>query len=219
METQPIKALIFDMDGVIIDTEPLHKEAKRAALAAFGLTIPESYYLDFRGRSDEDFAQTVGRQYGLSPEQRQEVLRLKHSVFESRETSLLPVEGVLEFLRMARPQFEKMAVTTSATPRNQQFAFDHLGLHPFFDVVVNASDITRTKPDPEPYLTTVARLRYPADACLVIEDSINGILSAKAAGCMVAAITTSYSGDELLETPADVVVESYRQLAAHLGLA
>ncbi|HWI63983.1 MAG TPA: HAD family phosphatase [Symbiobacteriaceae bacterium] len=218
METQQIKALIFDMDGVIIDTEPLHKEAKRAAFETFGITVPESCYLDFRGRTDEDFAENVGREFGLSPEQRREFLQRKHSCYASLKSRILPVEGALGFLRLVRPHFAKMAVTTSATPPDQQFAFSLLGLDSFFDVVINASDITKTKPHPEPYLTTVARLGYPAEACLVIEDSKNGILSAKAAGCPVAAITTSFSRDELLETAADVIVADFRQLAAHLHL-
>lgn len=212
------RGLIFDLDGVLADTEPLHKEAKRDAFRSFGLEIPEAYYLDWRGRTDEDFANIVGRELGLSESQCAEVLRRKHDLFAAREAGLLPVAGVQDFLRRARGRFEKLGVATSATPRNQAFAFDHFALHPFFDAVVNASHITHAKPHPEPYLKAAELLGLPPSACLVIEDSRNGILSGKAAGCAVAGITTSYSRAELLATPADLVVDGYEELAARLGI-
>lgn len=217
MARMTYSALIFDLDGVLADTEPLHKEAKRDAFRSFGLEIPEPYYLDFRGRTDEDFARIVGRELGLDEGRCEEVLRRKHALFEARETEIPPVAGVLDFLREARGRFAKLAVATSATPRNQAFAFDRFGLHPFFDAVVNASHITHAKPHPEPYLKAAELLGIPTSDCLVIEDSRNGILSGKSAGCAVAAITTSYSRAELLGTPADLVVDGYPELAARLG--
>lgn len=213
------QALLFDLDGVLLDSEPLHKEAKREAFARLGRTIPERHFLDFRGRTDEAFAEIVGAELGLTPEERAEVLRLKHALFAEGGKDLPPVPGALPFLAAARKRFGKVALATSATPRMQAFAFDHLGLHPFFDAVVNADDITRPKPDPEPFLLAAARLGAPPEACLVIEDSRNGILSGLAAGCAVAAITTSYTSEELRDLPVLWVVESYSELAERLGMS
>lgn len=211
------RALIFDLDGVLADSEPLHKETKREAYRRFGVEVPERYYLDFRGRTDEDFARIVGQELGLTEDQRREVLRLKHALFAAREAEIPPVAGALDFLREARSRFAKLAVATSATPGNQAAAFDRHGLHPWFDAVVNASHITHAKPHPEPYLLAAERLGLAPSECLVIEDSKNGILSGKAAGCAVAGITTSYSRAELLGTPADLVVDGYPELAMRLG--
>lgn len=219
--TPPVRefrALLFDLDGVLLDSEPLHREAKREAFARLGRTVPERRFLDFRGRTDEAFAEIVGSELGLTPGERTEVLRLKHALFAEGEKQVPSVPGALAFLAAARGRFAKLALATSAIPRLQAFAFDHLGLHPFFDAVVNAADISRPKPDPEPYLLAAARVGMPPEACLVIEDSRNGILSGLAAGCMVAALTTSCRRDELADLPVLWIVDSYAELAGRLGL-
>lgn len=219
MAGPPFSALLFDLDGVLLDSEPLHKEAKRQAFARLGRTVPERHFLDFRGRTDEAFAEIVGAELGMTPEERAEVLRLKHAIFAEGEKDIPPVPDALAFVAAARGRFGKLALATSAIPRLQAFAFDHLGLHPFFDAVVNAADITRPKPDPEPYLLAAARLGVPPEACLVIEDSRNGILSGLAAGCAVAALTTSYRREELADLPVRWVVDGYAELAERLGMA
>lgn len=211
------RALIFDLDGVLIDTEPKHKEAKRMAFHSFGLAVPEPMYDDFRGRSDQDMAQHVVREFGPGDLAWVEVLDLKHKIFASLESDIEAVPGALDFLRTARARMEKLALATSATERNQRYAFERFGLAPYFDVVVNASDITHTKPHPEAYHTTVARLGIPAEDCLVIEDSKNGIVAAKGAGCRVAALTTSFSRVELMDAEADYLVDGFAELAGILG--
>src|SRR4051812_39095358 len=120
---KPFRALIFDLDGVIIDTEPMHKAAKRAAFAKCGLDVPEPLFDDFRGRSDQDMAQHVVKEFGPQGLTWAEVLDLKHQVFATLEHAMEPVPGVLDFIRNARSRFEKLAVATSATERNQVYAF------------------------------------------------------------------------------------------------
>ncbi len=212
------RALIFDLDGVIIDTEPKHKEAKRTAFEKYGLAVPEPLYDDFRGRSDEDMAQHVVKEFGPQGLAWSEVVDLKHQVFSTLEQEIEPVPGALEFIRNARAKFEKLAVATSATEKNQIFAFQRFSLSAFFDVVVNAKDLTRTKPHPEAYSVAVGKLGVPAQECLVIEDSKNGIVSAKGAGCAVAALATSFSRLELMDAEADYLVEGFAELAELLGL-
>ncbi len=191
------RALIFDLDGVLIDTETLHQQAKRAAFTRFNLAVPEGLYARFRGRSDEDMARHVTRAYGSAGLDYREVLSAKHEIFSGLHDGIALVPGALDFLRAARARFEKLALATSATRANRGFAFARFGLAPFFDAVVDAEDITRTKPDPEPYRVAASRLGVPAAECRVVEDSVNGILSAKAAGCAVAAIATTFAAEEL----------------------
>ncbi|MDB5104248.1 MAG: hypothetical protein JWP91_1937 [Fibrobacteres bacterium] len=212
------RCLIFDLDGVIIDTEPKHKEAKRIAFAKHGLEVPESLYHEFRGRSDQDMAEHVVAHFGPEGLDWAEVLESKHQVFSSLEHNIELVTGVLEFIRAARDRYEKLAVATSATAKNQGYAFERFALAPYFDVVVNAQDLTHTKPHPEAYAATVAKLGIPAGDCLVIEDSKNGILSAKSAGCAVAAITTSFSRIELIDAEADYLVDGFGELAGLLKI-
>jgi beta-phosphoglucomutase len=212
------RALILDLDGVIIDTEPLHAEAKRIAFEKYQIGVPASLYAEFRGRSDQDMVEHVVREFAHPSVSAADVAGYKHDVFAALHEKIAPVEGSLEFIQLARRHFEKLAVTTSATKKNQQFAFERFGLHAFFDVVVTAEEIGRTKPHPDPYLKTTQKLRLSPEACLVIEDSKNGILSAKEAGCSVVAITTSFTSDELKEANADHTVESFAELASLLGL-
>jgi len=219
----PFHALIFDLDGVIIDTEPLHAEAKRITFEKYGLSVSENLYAEFRGRSDQDMVESVVREFsGLSqPDSSQpasslsaaEVLNYKHAVFSTLQEKIAPIQGALEFIRSARRHFEQLALTTSATKKNQQFAFEKFNLQPFFDVVVTAEEITRTKPHPDPYLITTAKLGLNPESCLVIEDSKNGIQSAKDAGCKVVALATSFRRDQLQDTNADYIVESFSELA------
>lgn len=214
-------ALIFDMDGVIVDTEALHAEAKRTAFEYYQIEVPENLYAEFRGRSDADMVEQVVKEYGAAHLSAADVLNYKHAVFSTLHEKIAPVEGVLEFIRLARRHFDKLAVTTSATKDNQEFTFDKFGLVPFFDVVVTAQEIRQTKPHPDPYLVTTRQLGLDPASCMVIEDSKNGILSAKAAGCVVVAITTSFSASELKETYAeyDYVVDSYPELASLLMIS
>jgi len=215
------QALIFDMDGVIVDTEALHAEAKRTAFESYQIEVPENLYAEFRGRSDEDMVEHVVKEYGAVQLSAAEVLKYKHDIFRTLHQKIVPVEGVLEFIRLARSHFDKLAVTTSATKDNQEFTFEKFGLQPFFDIVVTAKEIRQTKPHPEPYLITARQLGLNPASCMVIEDSKNGILSAKAAGCVVVAITTSFSKSELKEANAeyDYVVDSYPELASLLTIS
>ena len=238
LEPARLLALIFDLDGVIIDTEPLHLRAKQLAFERHGVHVPPGFFDEFTGRSDRDVAEQAVRRHGdgsaaaernsaehVSAERSsaehvlvEQVVAAKHAIFAELRGEIEPVPGALGFLRRARQRFTKLALTTSATRDNQTFAFARFDLAPFFDVVVTAEDIQRTKPDPEPYRVTVERLGLAAAECLVIEDSLNGILSAKAAGCAVAGITTSFGASELARAAPEWIVGDFAELASRLAL-
>ena len=210
--------MIFDLDGVLLDSEALHTRAKEMAFEEFGIVTPADLYHEFRGRSDADMVRHVVAELGAAGLSAEEVLGRKHDIFRTLHPQIEPVAGSQEFLHRARRAFSQIALTTSATPENREFALSRLGLEGFFDVVVDASHTPRTKPHPEPYLQTVARLdRNPAE-CLVVEDSTNGVLSGRGAGCAVAAITTSFAAAELSAAGADEVVDDFATLAEWLGL-
>ncbi len=111
---QPPKALIFDMDGVLIDSEPLHKRAKEMAFGEIGLVLPESVYDSYKGRPDATVIPAMLDEKGLSADQIAEVLHRKHKIFEKIEHEIKPVPGAAEFVMWAKSRF-RIALATSAT--------------------------------------------------------------------------------------------------------
>jgi HAD superfamily hydrolase (TIGR01509 family) len=206
-----LTALIFDMDGVLIDSEPAHKLAKQRAFARFGITLPEALYDQYKGRPDEAFMSEVVPSIPKLNTDANEMLRLKHQEFEAVEHLALPIEGAKDFVIWARSKF-RIALATSATGRNRQAALLLLGLTDSFDFVVDASGFSRPKPDPEIFQTALRGLNADPTACLVIEDSLHGVTAGKAAGCRVAAITTSFAEELLRSKGADHIVHNFQEL-------
>jgi beta-phosphoglucomutase len=204
-------AIIFDMDGVLIDSEPAHKLAKERAFARFGVILPEAIYEQYKGSTDETVMNEIvptipGLNVGA-----QEMLRLKHQEFEAIEHLARPIAGAKDFVNWAKTKF-RIALATSATPRNRQAALHLLGLTDSFDYIVDASGFSRPKPDPEVFHTALRGLNANPTDCIVIEDSLNGVLAGKAAGCRVVAITTSFSEALLRNSGADDIVKNFREL-------
>jgi beta-phosphoglucomutase len=206
-----ITTIIFDMDGVLIDSEPLHRLAKERTFAQFGIRLPEEVYERYKGRPDATMMNEVGSSIPGRKLDPDELLRIKHSEFEAIEHLAVPIEGAKALVNWAKSRF-RIALATSATPRNRQAALSLLGLADSFDFVVDSSGFSRPKPDPEIFLTVISALKVVAAECLVIEDSLNGLIAGKAAGCCVAAITTSFPEDLLLKNGADGVVGSLEEL-------
>ena len=204
-------AIIFDMDGVLIDSEPAHKLAKERAFARFGVTLPEAVYEQYKGSTDETVMnEIVPTIPGLSVDAG-EMLRLKHQEFEALEHMALPIDGAREFVIWAKTKF-RIALATSATPRNRQAALSVLGLSDSFDYIVDASGFSHPKPDPEVFLVALRGLQADPAQCIVIEDSLNGVVAGKAAGCRVVAITTSFAEGLLRSKGADQVVHNFQEL-------
>ncbi len=207
-------ALIFDMDGVLVDSEPLHKRAKEEAFRRFGIVLPESVYDSYKGRPDATMMQEVLEERGQSA-LLDELLRVKHQIFESIEHDLQPIPGAVDFLRWAKSHY-RVLLATSATPRNRAAALEVLGVSDLFEAVVDSGQFQRPKPDPEIFLVAMKRLGLAAEECWVIEVSLNGVKAAKAAGCVVAAITTTFESALLTTAGADLIVSSFAELRGKL---
>jgi beta-phosphoglucomutase len=211
-----ITAIIFDMDGVLIDSEPVHKFAKERAFARFGVTLPASVYEQYKGRPDETMMNEVVPCLSEANLDSQELLRIKNLEFEALEHLAVPIEGAVEFVNWSKAQF-RIALATSATPRNRQAALHMLGLSDKFDFVVDKSGFSHPKPNPEVFEKAVRGLGAHPSECLVIEDSLNGVVAGKAARCHVIGITTSFTETLLLSNGADFVIDSFNQLRPLLG--
>ena len=199
------------MDGVLVDSEPLHKRAKELAFAEIGIVLPDSVYDSYKGRPDATMLPEILTARGFPAERIQELLRRKRQIYEGIEHELQAVDGGAEFVRWAASRY-KIALATSATARNREATLSLLGIGELFHAVVDASGHERPKPDPEVFLIALGKLRLQPDQCWIIEDSVNGLRAAKAAGCFSAAITTTFERDTLVTAGADIVVDSFSEL-------
>ncbi len=205
-----VEAVIFDMDGVIADSEPLHLEAEKVALQARGIEAPWSEWHMFTGLPDEKIFRYIVDNFTDGSYSPEELMEAKDVAFMKILTEKVqPVPGVLDFIRRARGSFTKLALTTSSKIRTQKIVFEKFQLYEYFDVIVTGDHITQGKPHPEPYLKTIEKLGLPVELCVVFEDSVNGIKSAKEAGCKVIGVSTSFSRTELLQAGADAAIEDF----------
>jgi HAD superfamily hydrolase (TIGR01509 family) len=211
-----IQAIVFDMDGVLINSEELHAHAKRIAFAQAGIALTHADLHSYVGRSDAIMIDEIGARYELTNHQRSMVLDEKTRIYEQEEQEIKIVPGAVEFVRWAAQHY-RVAVATSATPRNRIATLDRLGIANLFEVVADLGDVSEPKPSPEVYLLTAARLALPPSKCMVVEDALTGVLSAKCAGCCVSALTRTFAAHELMQAGANFTFEDFASLKQFLS--
>jgi len=191
-----MKAILWDNDGVLVDTEELYFRATRELLAELGIALSEADYIDVslrRGASCFDLANERGLETELIEATR---LRRNARYEELLRGGVELIDGVSETLHALRG-VTRMAIVTSTRPEHFALVHDRLGIREHFELVLTGADYTRFKPDPEPYLMAADRLGLrPAD-CVVVEDTERGLLSATRAGmrCVVIPRGLSAGGD------------------------
>jgi beta-phosphoglucomutase len=210
--------LVFDMDGVIVDSNPFHQEAWRAFCRMHGCALADDELRRYvYGRTNADalrhlFGDCLDagmiERYASQKEQCYRELFRPH---------LEPLPGLLTFLGKARGCFAGLAVATSAPPENVDFVLDTLNLRRFFPVIVDETLVSRGKPDPEIYLKTAALLGAKPSACIVFEDSPSGIRSAKDAGMAVVGVSTTHAKEELAGKT-DWVADDFSELAEDFSI-
>jgi beta-phosphoglucomutase len=199
-----LKAIVFDFDGIVADSEPLHCEAFRRMVEPWGVTFTfEEYAVRYMGYDDRDFfrvtLQELGRGGEANDSDRIEALSMaKQRVFEKVvEEGVEAVPGVLPLIGEVQAVMP-LAVASGATRRDIELIVDRLGLHGCFDPIVTADDVAKSKPHPETYALAADGLaqRHPdrgirLDTCLAIEDTPIGIRSARAAGLLTLGVATT----------------------------
>ncbi len=181
-----IRAVCFDLDGLLVDSEPLHFEAQRRALERRGFTYTLEDKLTVTGGAVRNSVRQIARKYGI--EDVDGLYRDRITIFgQLMEHELALRPGALDLLRRLRSRRVRCIVVTSGERDYLATVLERFGLERFFATSVTADDVARHKPDPEPYRRAAAALRLPPEACLALEDSRNGLLSAKGAGlwCVV----------------------------------
>jgi HAD superfamily hydrolase (TIGR01509 family) len=209
--------ILFDMDGVLINSEPLHEFTLLELSGQFGRRFEnESELQQFKGLPEVSVATLLKEIFPAVTLENHEITRLRLELLLANFHVVEMIEGALEFVKRCKAAGFCLGLTTSAARTIQQLAFEKFGLSKYFDAVVTGEDIKRGKPDPEPYLLTAGRLAQPASACMVIEDAVSGVISGKAAGCFVLGITTSFPANDLAAAGADLVLASFRDLESRI---
>jgi HAD superfamily hydrolase (TIGR01509 family) len=209
-----LKAILFDCDGIIADTEPLHLAAFKQTLADEGIHLTDKqYYEEYLALDDRGCFKKAYSYYSkdLSFRKLQELIARKAHYFEPvLEKNLKLFPGVAEFIKIAAESYP-LAIASGARRREIDLILTHGQLKDYFQAIISADDVVNGKPDPESFLLACERVKStdasitPA-SCLVIEDSFHGIHAAVAAGMRCLAVTNSYPKEQLTE--ADLVVES-----------
>jgi HAD superfamily hydrolase (TIGR01509 family) len=209
-----IWALIFDVDGVIADTEALNARASVLMFQElYGVTVQPGDFQPFIGHGDERYVEGVAEKYGVKIDTQAAVDRRAENFFKLLQNDPLPAApGVLELVQAARRDPEvKLAIATSGQKAKQFPVIEGAGLRlEWFDAVITGDVVSRKKPDPQIYLLAAERLGLSPDCCIVFEDAPAGVASAKAAGMACVAVTTSAPAAEL--AAADLIVESLAEV-------
>ncbi len=180
-----MKAILFDLDGVIVATEPYHFQAWRTALRREGIPFDQDIYENLRGLSRKDTLEKIlllkGRKRG--EKEKQEILEEKNRLYVSSLSSLSEKDilpGFRSFLSLAKEKKRKCAVASSS--KNARAVLKKLGLLSDFDAITDGNEIAKAKPDPEVFLLAAEKLGVSDKDCRVIEDGKAGIEAAKKAG-------------------------------------
>ena len=203
------KAIIFDMDGVLCDSEPFILEAAMWMFAASHKTkVAAEDFLPFVGAGEDRYLGGVAEKHGVTLDLNTDKASVYARYLTIIKGRLQPMNGVKDFIARCRQRGQKLAVATSADLIKMEGNLQEIGLPPnTFNACVNGLDIVNKKPDPEIFLTAAAKLNIPATDCIVIEDAPNGIVAAKAAGARCLGLTSSFSIQELTEAGADWVTQ------------
>jgi beta-phosphoglucomutase family hydrolase len=202
------KAVIFDLDGTLIDNNAYHLKTWKIYLEKIGIDISEeAYRKNINGRTNKDALEYIYDRKMTEEEAMGFALEKEALYREVYKDDIKPVNGLIEFLQELKKLGIPMAIATSGIQPNIDFMFEHIAIKQYFSEVVNSSHISKGKPDPEIYIKTASLLNLPPENCLVFEDAVVGVQAAHAAGMKAIAITTTQSAEELKN--ADMIIPDF----------
>ena len=205
------KAYIFDMDGVIYDSEPIHARAKQQVLAEYGIDISAERLATFVGRSSRDFYGTMVEENPACGVSWQELAKKKHDLYRkllTEDRSIQAIPGVRELLERIKAAGYLIGLGSSSTMEMINLVLNRFDLKKYFSAVVSGDELPRSKPDPLIFLTVAEKLGVAPTDCVVIEDAGAGVAAAKAAGMYCIGYNNPNSGPQNL-SGADMIVGSH----------
>lgn len=206
-----IKAVIFDMDGTMVDNNEFHKRAFQAFCRRYGKTLSDEAFMNkFVGRHNNQLMPMVFEK-NLSQEEIAKYGEEKEAIYrELYATYVTPVKGLYAFLAALKQREIKLAIATGAILENRNFVLQAIGLIDTFHEVVGGEEVINGKPAPDVFLLTAKKLGVSPQKCVVFEDAPAGITAAKRAGMQAIAISTTHKKEELKK--ADLVIKDFSEL-------
>ncbi|MFD2587873.1 HAD family hydrolase [Croceitalea marina] len=208
------KAVLFDMDGVIIDSEPLHHKAYQGMFREVGIRVPDTLYESFTGQATLAICKALVTHFKLrqSPQQ---LVNIKRSIFKHlffNDPDLQLISGVLECIKDYHKNELTLVLASSASMITINNVFSRFDLNQYFKAKLSGADLKASKPHPEIFLKAAEASGYAKEECMVIEDSTNGIKAAHAAGIYCVAFKSPHSKNQDY-TLANKVISDFKEIA------
>lgn len=209
-----ITTVIFDMDGVIIDSEPTHQKLEFEMYEELGLKISAEEHKDYIGTSSIDMWNLIRTRHGLAKTPEELLLYGRSKYWEALENGRVPlVDGSRELIAELHEGGFVVQVASSATRPTVDKVISHFELEEYFPYRIGGNEVSKSKPSPEIFLTAANQSNSSPETCLVIEDSTNGIKAAKSAGMFCIGYKNPGTGNQDLSL-ADEVVDDLKRLSA-----
>jgi len=210
-----IQAIVFDMDGLMVDTEKLYFEVESALARKYGKTFTREVMRAMMGTKGVDSFRIFQEQLGID-EDPEVLLEFREEGYNRLlHEKLEPMPGLFLLLELAEQYRYRKAIATSSPVSQMNFIIDQLGVRKFFELLVSGDEVEQGKPHPEIYQKVSGRLGLRSDQCLVLEDTENGVRSAKGAGMYCIAVPNEFTKDHDFAL-ADRVISSLEEV--DLGL-
>lgn len=207
-------AVIFDSDGVLIDSEKIALDGIVLTAEQFGIDLSQ---IDMRfcfGMATQDFLIFLNTHFKRNIGFEDDFMPKNLNNYKLLAKDRLRIfEGVADLINDLKKNDTPIAVASSAQRGRIDFNYEILGLKDTFDIIVSGSDVEKGKPDPAIFLKTAEKLGIEPNRCIVVEDSINGILGAKNAGMLCVAITNTFPKDELAKANPDLIIDNIKELS------
>lgn len=205
-----MKAVIFDMDGVVVHNDHYHVLAWQQFCDRIGRKTTENEVKSWFGSTNKTILETI-YQKNIPDDEADRLGNMKEETYRKLyKDHIKPLPGLKDFLKQVKTHLFKIALATSAPKENVDFVIGMTGLTNFFEVTTNASEIKNGKPDPEIFLKTSQKLKIDPKDCLVFEDSFQGIKAARDAGMKVIGVATSHKRSELKDV--DAVIDDFTHI-------
>lgn len=199
------EGVIFDFDGTLVDSEPLHREAWFEVLGRFGLQFDEHWFEQWIGLSDQSLSESVIKQYGIKikVEQLQDLKRNTYHAIASEQSMLF--QGVEEGIKLLKEKY-RLGIATNSSYDDVAAVFRKVKIKPYFHTIVTSNDVQFLKPAPDCYLLAAHRIGLAVNKGIAVEDSPTGVTAARKAGLFTIAVPNSFSSEKLQH--ANLVLDS-----------
>ncbi|MBS3056326.1 MAG: HAD family phosphatase [Candidatus Aenigmarchaeota archaeon] len=183
-----LKCIIFDFDGVIADSEPVHRAVEKKALEDVGIIVTDDDIIPFAGLPNRDFFTAAVKKFGKTQNYDiDKIIENKIEMLSSLLGNIVLIDGVDEFIEKAYEKYS-LAIATSSRKKLVKYVLNAFELEPFFRHIAAIDDVKRGKPFPDLYLKASELMGFKPEECIAIEDSTNGLISAQSAGMRCAMI-------------------------------